>query len=393
MTEKTSTLVIVFILTLISAVIIGIMIGCDQKDISSPVVGSAAGSGPIGGGNAQKIRLTANPSSTVTAVGEEQATIKITATLFNMIGEPMPDGTVVYWSATIGTLDSATQTTTNGAATASLTFSKTDKGCSAVTATSGSLENSISVCVTRADATATPTITPTPSKSFIISADKSSIQHQETATITAYVSDNGKAQVGAQVKFTVSSGGTLNQSAAVTDENGYAHVTFTGYNTGASDITATINGSTDDGRTGSVSIVVGSGATPTPTMTPTITPTATATPTATPTASPVYDVTLMANRNSGNCGSFSPATPATLTAQVLKNGVAVSNVPVEFSVTFSPALPSGVSCKVNPTKPPVGTLTSQFSCSACTGASLTNATIKATAKGSSAEVTITITGP
>lgn len=329
MTEKTSTLVIVFILTLISAVIIGIMIGCDQKDISSPVVGSAAGSGPIGGGSSQKIRLTANPSSTVTAVGEEQAVIKITATLFNMIGEPMPDGTVVYWSATTGTLDAATQTTTNGAATVSLTFSKTDKGCSTVTATSGSLENSISVCVTRADATATPTITPTPSKSFIISADKSSIQHQETATITAYVSDNGKAQVGAQVKFTVSSGGTLNQSAAVTDENGYAHVTFTGYNTGASDITATINGSTDDGRTGSVSIVVGSGATPTPTATPTVTPTRTPTvaPTATPT--PTVSVTLASSSASISCAAVSHS--VNLTATVLSSGMPAQNVRVTFA--------------------------------------------------------------
>ncbi len=337
MTEKTSTLVIVFILMLISAVIIGIMIGCDQKDISSPVVGSAAGSGPIGGGNAQKIRLTANPSSTVTAVGEEQATIKITATLFNMIGEPMPDGTVVYWSATIGTLDSATQTTTNGAATASLTFSKTDSGCSAVTATSGSLENSISVCVTRADATATPTITPTPSKSFIISADKSSIQHQETATITAYVSDNGKAQVGAQVKFTVSSGGTLNQSAAVTDENGYAHVTFTGYNTGASDITATINGSTDDGRTGSVSIVVGSGATPTPTTTPTMTATPTPTPTRTPTVAPTatptptVSVTLASSSASISCAAVSHS--VNLMATVLSSGMPAQNVRVTFAAS------------------------------------------------------------
>ena len=388
MTEKTSTLVIVFILTLISAIIIGVMIGCDQKELSSPVIGPAAGSGPIGGGGAaQKIRLTANPSSTVIVTGDEQATAKITAALFNMIGEPMPDGTVVSWQSTTGTLDAATQTTSNGSATVTLTFPKAFDGCSSVTARSGSMESAVSVCVSRTEATATPTITPTPSKSFIVSADKSSIKHQEAATITAYVSDNGKAQVGALVKFTVSGGGTLNQSAAITDENGYARVTFTGSNSGAGEITATINASTDDGRTGSVSVIVGSGATPTPTAKPTITPTPTPV---------VPQVTLVASRNNGACGSFAPATPAILTAQVLKNGVPVSNVPVAFSVTFSPALPAGASCSVSPKNPPVGTLTSQFQCAACAGFTATTtvtAQIKATAGGSNAEEVITITGP
>jgi len=372
MNSTRSIFCFVLLLSVISAAIVGLMIGCSENKIDTPLTGPAAGSGPVGGGDSQKMKLTANPSSTIIVYGDAQATAKVTALVNNSIGQPMPDGTPVYWEATVGTLDASTQTTNNGAATVTLTFPASYSGCSTVSAESGDVSSSITLCVSRREATPTPTVTPTPSKSLIVSAANSNIPHKGSTTISAYVTTNGQPQEGIQVKFSTSGGGALSQSAALTDENGYAYVTFTGNNTSASDVTATINASTEDGRTGSVSVVVGTGATPTPTPINTQ---------ITLTAVPTYVDT---------CANFS-TTPATITATVLQNGLPVTNIPVSFSVTFSPALATGTACNLTVLNPPLGTFTTQFGCSACTGFTATNARIRATAAGSSAEITITIT--
>ena len=272
---KTSTLYLLVTLLAISLLTFVLMSGCDEQQIKSPVIGPSAGSGPVGGGDAQKIRLTANPSETITALADAQATVQITAIVENNIGQPMPDGTVVYWTATNGTLDSVTTTTTNGASTVTLTFTKDFTGSSVVTAIAGDATGSITINVVSVTPTATitptttPTTTPTPSKAFIVSAENTSISHGGTTNINATVLTNGQPDQNIQVTFTVSGGGgVLSANAATTNASGVATVVFTGNNTSASDITATITASTFDGRTGSTTVIVGSGATPTPTATP-----------------------------------------------------------------------------------------------------------------------------
>ena len=88
MKEKSSTMYILIILLCISGAIIGIFIGCDKnKQVDPPVLGPAAGAGPVGGGDTQKITLLASPSETITVSTEEQATVQVTALIENNIGQ------------------------------------------------------------------------------------------------------------------------------------------------------------------------------------------------------------------------------------------------------------------------------------------------------------------
>ncbi|GAK57689.1 hypothetical protein U27_04656 [Candidatus Vecturithrix granuli] len=257
MVYKKSTLYLIVALLAISALILGLIIGCDEKQIKSPVVGSSAGSGPVGGGDAQKIRLTANPSSTITAVGEEQAIVKITAIVENNIGQPMPDGTVVYWTATVGSLDSVTTTTSNGASTVTLTFPKAFTGSSVVTAIAGDATDSITINVVNVTPTPTVTATPTPALGLVVSASNTTIQHGESTTITAYAYRDGQPEAGVQVNFRVSGAGVLQQSAGITDAAGIVTVTLVGQNTStSSDQTATVTATTNDNRSGTISVIV-----------------------------------------------------------------------------------------------------------------------------------------
>jgi hypothetical protein len=285
MTGKTSTLALLVALTLISAGVVAALIGCNEhKEIKAPVIGPAAGSGPIGGGETQQIKLIANPSTTVPTIGEDQATVNITALVENNIGQPMPDGTAVYWSTTVGTLDSSTTTTSNGSSTVTLTFPKSYTGCSVVTAQSGDVEASIKVCTNNL--------------------------------------------------------------------------------------------------------------TPTPTDAPTATPTGTPIPTATagPTPTPAISITLVGDRVTTTCGAITSAAPAVMTATVYRNSVPATDLLVEFDVSFSPALGGTSDCDVNPSNPPLGTFTTDFYCTDCTGFTITTATIsvRETTSGNSATWTMLI---
>lgn len=284
MTDLRSMFWFIMLLALISALLIGIMMGCDENKISSPLTGPAAGSGPVGGGDTQSMKLTASPSGTIAVVGTAEASAKVTARVSNSIGQPMPDGTAVHWSATAGTLDAATQTTSNGAATVTVTFASTFSGCSTVSAESGDASGSIVVCVSRTEATPTPTATSTPSKAIIVDVEKQSISHNETTEIRAQLTTNGIPEVNVQVTFSPSGGGVLKPTSALTETDGWARVKFTGFNQNASgsDIQATITARTSDGRTGSVVVIVSAAPTPTPTATATIAPTPTITVTTTP---------------------------------------------------------------------------------------------------------------
>lgn len=319
---KTSTLYLLLTLLAISALIVGLIIGCDEKQIKSPLLGPSAGAGPVGGGDAQKIRLTANPSETITTLEDAEATVQITAIVENNIGQPMPDGTVVYWTATNGTLDSVTTTTTNGASSVTLTFPKAFTGSSVVTATAGDATDSITINVV--------SITPTgtPSKGLVVSADQTIIPHQGTTTITAFVSTDGEPDANVQVNFSASGAGILKESAAITDENGNASVILIGNNTTTTDQTATVNATTEDGRSGSVSVIVTGGATPTPAPTATPVPTATVAATATP----ALELIVSTSKSDLSSGGTSD-----ITALVRLGGNPVGDASVNFHVVTSPA--------------------------------------------------------
>jgi len=247
--SKFSTMYILIIMSVISLAIIGSMLSCgDDKQITPLVAGPAAGSGPVGGGDTQKIRLLASPSETITVATGEQATAKITALVENNIGQPMPDGTVVYWSATIGDLDSTTTTTSNGSSTVTLTFPESYDGCSEVTARSGDAEATVKICVTSVN------------RIFIVNATNTTIYFTTSSPkqtqITALATTNGEPDVNLQVSFSVSGPGVLSASASVTDSSGQATVTLTATDPGSDPQTATVTATTADGRSGTISVMV-----------------------------------------------------------------------------------------------------------------------------------------
>jgi hypothetical protein len=254
MATRTRTLLIVLGLLAVSSALFWNLAGCsnDKKQIVPLVVGPAAGSGPVGGGDTQRIKLSANPSAPQTTVEDEQATVTITALIENNIGQPMPDGTAVYWSATEGSLDPTVSTSSNGSTVATLTLAPRFDGCSIVTAKSGDASARIKVCVNNIDAT------PTPSKTFIVQADNNDLPAGSSAIITATAKTNGVADEGIQVNFSVNNtSAILSASAAETDTNGEASVKLTNNNGGGSSVqTVTVTATAADGRTGTVQIIL-----------------------------------------------------------------------------------------------------------------------------------------
>jgi len=359
----TSTIVIVLILTLISAVVIGLLVSCDKnKQITPPILGPAAGSGPVGGGETQRLELIVNPSGTITVTTDVQAQAKIIAFPKNSINQPMPDGTVVYWRANAGTIDPISSTTSSGTTTATLTFTKGYNGCSVVTARSGDVEASVNVCVSSVTATVTPIATATPSKNFILSANPLVIAHGGTSIITATATTNGQPNPNIQVNFTVSGAGTLTTNAGVTDGSGNASVTLIGNNTGTTELTATVTATTTDGRTGSITIRV---------LPQVLTLT-------------LYsDITQITDCAAGDV--------ATITAEVLRDGLPAANMLVTF--TWSPSnvgTLSATSVYTNTT----GQAQVTFQVPPCPASGTTQTvTVTATTGGVNRNVAITVTNP
>ncbi len=271
----TSTFCILCCLLLVSGAIVGVLVSCDEKEIDPPVVGSSAGTGPVGGGDAQNLALTASPSETITVTEGDQGSVTITARVENNIGQPMPDGTNVQWTNTVGTLDNTSSTTSSGLSSVTLTFPTSYTGCSTVTASAGDASDSIQVCVKNVVPTATPTLTPTtaptttpnptatPSKIFMVSSTTTSVGHKGTATITATALTNGQPDANIQVNFTVSGSGLVNPGANYTNNAGQATTEFTGNHSKGpgcagppANETATVTATTADGRSGSVTIIV-----------------------------------------------------------------------------------------------------------------------------------------
>lgn len=117
------------------------LIGTDGtgNSITIPVT---SGLPALQSGEPSSMTLQAAPAT----VTEEGRTSTITATVKDAAGSPVPDGTAVSFSTTYGTISEIT-TTTNGIATATLTFVATDT-TSTVTATCGSVSATVVVIFT-----------------------------------------------------------------------------------------------------------------------------------------------------------------------------------------------------------------------------------------------------
>jgi hypothetical protein len=321
MNEKSSVLYLMIALVVFSAAIIGLIVGCDEKTIDTPILGPASGSGPVGGGESQKIRLSASPSKTIEVPSGEQGTVTITARIENNIGQPMPDGQSVIWSSTVGTLSATVGSTSNGTASVTLTFPKNYVGCSTVSARSGDATASIEVCAKSGGAG---------QEGLIVKSKDEAIAATGQTEITATVYKDGEPQQNVQVNFTVSGAGTLNASGAFTNSGGEATVTLKGNNTNTSQSSATVTATTLDGQSGSVTVTIyGVGQEPTPTPVPTATPG----PTATPTTAPTTAIRLIVDNTTLNASNAPSPNQTLLRAYVTDNGTAQTGVTVFF--TFS----------------------------------------------------------
>lgn len=185
---------------------------------------------PIGSGNRRTLTITASPSS-ILADGKSTATI--TATAKTVTGNPVPNGTVIGFTTSGGTVFPATTTTTNGVATATLR-SDLAPGRARITATLGPLQAKTFVAmVSRGGEVATVFLTRDPAE---IAGDGTS-----TSSITATVRDasNSPVQDGTLVVFSTTRG--LISPHAVTTTNGSAATTLRSEPTSV-DLTATVTG-------------------------------------------------------------------------------------------------------------------------------------------------------
>jgi len=183
---------------------------------------------PIGSGNRRTLVVTATPSS-ILADGKSTATI--TATAKTVTGNPVPNGTVIGFTTSAGTVFPATTTTTNGVATATLR-SDLAPGRARVTATMGPLDARTFVAFVNSGGEVA---------SIFLTRDPAEIAGDGTATstITAIVRDasNSPVQDGTLVVFSTTRG--LVSPHAATTTNGSATTTLRSEPTSV-DLTATV---------------------------------------------------------------------------------------------------------------------------------------------------------
>ncbi len=228
----------------------------------------------------------------VTNYGDtDESVVTITATIKDSKNNPVPDGTIVKFTTTAGTLNRVAATTSLGKATATLT-GDTDDGVATVTARADATGQSASISV-----------------SFIASIDLvaspdmiqmvNSGGTQTSSTITATCRDaQGNLATSGNVKFS-STVGTVDDEVAIT--NGVATTTLTSNEIGTATVTATWSGTSATER---VSV----------------------------TAGPPFAVSVSSSSNSVPCDGNSYATITAKVTDIAGHSVADGTV-VKFSVT------------------------------------------------------------
>ncbi len=175
------------------------------------------------------VTVEASPAEIV-ANGSSTAGVK--ATVQDIEGRPVPDGTTVSFSTTNGSI-TGTATTTQGIATATLT-SPTSMGSATVTATAGGISG-----------TTTVTFLGGPAASIVLTANPTMLDADGSSSsdITAEVWDayGNPAADDQLVVFTATSGMGSLSSTSETTSGGKAQVSFTaGLNVGTATITAKV---------------------------------------------------------------------------------------------------------------------------------------------------------
>lgn len=272
MKGKSSILYILFILLGISVAIVGMFIGCDEnKQVNPPVFGPAAGSGPVGGGETQKVTIINEPV-TLYLAADEPSTLDIVALIENNIGQPMPDGTPVYW--TVEGSNATTATSSNGSSTYTWNIDKIFDGCVDITARSGDASDTVRICVARVKATPTPapapTATPgpaptaTPARTLEIISPTPPTYTLSCPTppgtcnldIVALATNGGVPENGIPVTFAVYGAG-LGPVPATPINTGPAGTATANFINCSQPNVVTVVASTTDGRTASITINVG----------------------------------------------------------------------------------------------------------------------------------------
>lgn len=230
-----------FLLFLVALpILLGLASGCGPGSVED----SGTGGGGGGFGTGSGITVTVNPASMSTSgVGVISADVRDTN------GNPVPDGTLVTFtlgSPTLGTLSSATATTTGGIAQVTLTVN-TITGSLLITAASGT-DTGFAVV----------TISASPPTAMSVSSSATLVAPLASSTITAYVADGiGNPVANQLVNFSLSNSllGSLTSGTAVTNVFGNAVVTFTANTTSA---VVTVN-ATAGTLSGSADITISSG--------------------------------------------------------------------------------------------------------------------------------------
>ncbi|MBM3133761.1 MAG: hypothetical protein FJZ89_00390 [Chloroflexi bacterium] len=304
------------------------------------------------------VTVTASPTSIPIVSGSAV----VTATVRDIGGDPVADGTVVTFTTTLGAIAPLTRTTTNGVATAVLTSGSTS-GTAVVVATADSRSGSTNV-----------TFTPGPAASVALVAYPASIPIGGlTSTLTATVRDQYANLVtdGTVVTFATSLGDFfLSSTVTNTTSGGMATAALTsGLIMGTATVTATvdaISGTTTVTFTPGLPFTVALLAVP-----PRI-PVGGSTTTVTATVVDRYNnrvtdgtvVTFATNLGSIaplTCPTSSGLATATLTSGNLAStatvtataGMAAGTTPV----TFTPGLPFTVTITANPISISVGGIT------------------------------------
>lgn len=145
--------------------------------------------------------------------------VTITANLTKADQTPVPDGTVVTFSTTFGTLSATTATTVNGQASVTLTSSSV--GVAAVTVTAGSVTDTVAT-VTFVDPNAPASLTLSSNASTGVTTGPAVVL---SAAVTRAA--GGPVPDGTTVNFSITSGTGVLSAASATTTGGVASVSLT----------------------------------------------------------------------------------------------------------------------------------------------------------------------
>lgn len=179
----------------------------------------------------QNFQFNAPAANTKIPLGSSNA--QVVTVQWKSNGSNVPDGTLVNFATTRGTLSATSATTVGGLA--SITIYSTTAGPAVINATGSGVSAQLNV-----DFVATVP------KTVAVQANPATVDTQGQSTITAVVRDaNNNLVEGQQVDFTLSdtTGGALSLASAVTDVQGRAQTVYTANSTSSSSFGVTVTAS------------------------------------------------------------------------------------------------------------------------------------------------------